>query len=421
MAALFSLLPFFCFIQLSLVFFLEASGAGFTVDLIHRDSPQSPFHSPSHSRLDRINNAVRRSLISSQIQAPISANLGSYLMKISIGSPPVTVLGIPDTGSDLTWTQCKPCVQCIDQDTPIFDHLKSGTYKPSVCDSPACKALGPDYFCHRDACVYTMSYYDSSKSIGELASDSFTFGSTSGQEVTIPNVTFGCGYQNAFASNRTASGIIGLGGGELSIIRQLDEHIQGKFSYCLVHALTDPNVTSKMNFGSNAIVSGRGVTTTPLIVKGNYYLTLEWVSVGDKIIQYEAINAETGQEGNIIIDSGTTLTSLPPKLYGELESALKEAIGSQGQTAPDPQGVLSLCYKNGGALKLPIIKFHFTNSSVDLQPSSTFIDVPGDLLCLAMIPSDGISTFGNLSQMNLLIGYDLVGKTVSFKAADCTK
>ncbi|KAK2998125.1 hypothetical protein RJ639_025216 [Escallonia herrerae] len=383
MAALFSLLPFFCFIQLSLVFFLEARNVGFTVDLIHRDSPQSPFHNPSQTRLDRINNAEHRSLISSQIQAPISANLGSYLMKISIGSPPVTVLGILDTGSDLTWTQCKPCAQCIDQDTPIFDHLKSGTYKPSACDSPACKALGPDYFCHRDACVYTMSYYDSSKSIGELASDSFTFGSTSGQE--------------------------------------LDEHIQGKFSYCLVHALTDPNVTSKMNFGSNAIVSGRGVNTTPLIVKENYYLTLERVSVGDKIIEYEAINAETGQEGNIIIDSGTTLTSLPPKIYGELESALKEAIGSQGQTAPDPEGVLSLCYKNGGSLKLPIIKFHFTNANVDLQPSSTFIDVPGDLLCLATIPSDGISTFGNLSQMNLLIGYDLVGKTVSFKAADCTK
>ncbi|KAK2970236.1 hypothetical protein RJ640_021672 [Escallonia rubra] len=422
MAAFCDLFSLFCFIQLSVVSFLEASDVGFTVDLLHRDSRLSPFHNPSHTHLDRIHNALNRS-ISRTIQSQVSSASGEYLMKLSIGTPPVSILGIADTGSDLTWTQCKPCVECFKQISPLFDPRKSRTFKPLACTSPPCLDIGQDgsYCSSKKSCRYILSYGDSSKSLGEVAFETFTFGSTSGKAISIPNVTFGCGHENRFAFKQTASGVIGLGGGKSSIVRQLDKHIKGKFSYCLVHVYKDPSATSKINFGSNAVVSGPGVVSTPLIIEDLYYLKLEGVSVGHERLPYKTSKAGTVQRGNILIDSGTTLTYLPTKFYQSLESALKEAIGSEREPAPDPQGTLSLCYKNGGDLNVPTIRFHFTGADVDLQSSSTFIQVQDDMVCFAMIPSDHAAIFGNLSQMNFLIGYDLVGKKLSFKPTDCSR
>ena len=57
------------------------------------------------------------------------------------------------------------------------------------------------------------------------------------------------------------SGIIGLGGGPLSLVSQLNKSIGGKFSYCLVLA-ENSNVINKINFGSTGLVSSNGVVST---------------------------------------------------------------------------------------------------------------------------------------------------------------
>ncbi|XP_057502698.1 aspartic proteinase CDR1-like [Actinidia eriantha] len=342
--------------------------------------------------MDRLNNAIKRSLSRAShfkqsfpqsrntIQSQIIAASGEYLMKLSIGTPPVKTLGIADTGSDLTWMQCEPL-------------------SPTVIQS------------------YSM---------GTLAAETFTLGSTSGQEVSIPKMVFGCGHDNEGTFNETATGIIGLGGGSVSLVSQLSDVINGKFSYCLLGFNVNDTVTSKINFGDNAVVSGSGVVSTPIVpndISTFYYLTLESITVGKKTLKYEtkmkyssSDNAAAAQEGNIIIDSGTTLTLLPGELYGKLESELRKNI--KARPSDDPQGLLGLCYGDNN-IDLPKMTFKFTGAELELPPTNTFVQ-NGKLVCLAMVPSDEIAIFGNLSQMNLLIGYDLLKKQLSFKQTDCS-
>ncbi|KAA8528181.1 hypothetical protein F0562_035568 [Nyssa sinensis] len=416
---------------------LEASnGAGFTVDLIHRDSPLSPFYNPSTTPTDRLRNAILRSTLRSThfnpsssseldpMQSEIISDNGEYLMKLSIGTPPVQILAIADTGSDLTWTQCVPCAHCFTQNAPFFVPSKSSTYRELSCQSPRCEAdLSTNCRVNDNVCQYRMSYGDKSFSFGDLAADTFTFGSTSGQPTSIPKVVFGCGHNNGGTFNGSESGIIGLGGGKLSIINQLDGSISGKFSYCLVPLYEGTNVTSKINFGSNAVVSGHGAVSTPLVTKKPdtfYYLTLKAISVGNKRVSYKTFSEVTAaEEGNIIIDSGTTLTLIPGEFYNDLESALIDVI--KAKRSPDPYGLLGLCYRAEEEFDAPKITVHFAGADLELPAASLFIKVQDDLACLTMVPSDSLAIFGNLWQMNMLVGYDLVEKKVSFMPTDCTK
>ncbi|GJU29651.1 putative ribonuclease H-like domain-containing protein [Tanacetum coccineum] len=75
------------------------------------------------------------------IDADISNNFGEYLTSIDIGSPPVKVLEIADTGSDLTWAQCEPCENCYEQVGPILVPSNSFTYQPLSCQARGCDAL----------------------------------------------------------------------------------------------------------------------------------------------------------------------------------------------------------------------------------------------------------------------------------------
>ncbi|XP_060182608.1 aspartic proteinase CDR1-like [Lycium barbarum] len=415
---------------------------GLTFDLIHRDSPLSPFYNPSNTPSIRLRNAFQRSFsrasffkknsfaTNNTIQSDIFPIPGEYLMKISIGTPPVEILAIADTGSDLTWTQCEPCINCFQQSTPLFDSNKSSTYKTVGCNAEECASITSSCV-GGNICEYQMSYGDQSHTIGDLAFEKFTLPCTSGNNVDIPNVVFGCGHDNGGTFNNYTSGIIGLGGGAISIINQLDNEINGKFSYCLIPIALDSsisNVTSHINFGSSAIVFGPNVVSTPLIKMDPstfYYLNLEGVSVGNMMVEFKS--SKTGSsyaavdgQGNIIIDSGTTLTLLPNNFYTNLVSTLVNMINATKKD--DPSGTFGLCYESeGGIIDAPKIVAHFTDADLELSPSSMFAQVEEGLVCLTIVPAEDIAIFGNLAQANFLIGYDLVANKVSFLPTDCTK
>lgn len=223
------------------------------------------------------------------------------------------------------------------------------------------------------------------------------------------------------------SGIVGLGGGQLSIIKQLDKQIGGKFSYCLVPISSETNVSSKINFGSNAEIRDPSAVTTPLIKKNPdtfYFLNLESVSVGTKTLVFRKKTSAIDQfdgEGNIIIDSGTTLTFLPREFYRELETTLREAIKARPIRAP--QSSFGLCYnaRDIDISSIPKTVLHFTGADVKLPPTNTFVEVSKGVVCLTIVPADDIAILGNISQMNFLISYDLENEKLSFLPKDCTK
>ncbi|CAN1729587.1 Aspartic proteinase CDR1 [Linum perenne] len=302
-------------------------------------------------------------------------------MNISLGTPPVQILAIADTGSDNIWTQCKPCTNCFVQNAPLFDPASSSTYKTVPCSSKACSSLQNEgAFCVENdpVCHYQVGYGDGqSHTEGDLALEMLTLGSTDGKRIPFPKTLFGCGHDNSGTFSPNGSGIVGLGGG-----------------------------------------SGGGVVSTPLISHPTeptfYFLNLVGISVGEKKIP---LQTGSSLKGNIIIDSGTTLTMLPTKFFSQLSNAVESQIVG-GKKAEDPQGDLSLCYV-GSSLKVPRITVHFQGADVELPPSNVFIQVSDTVTCLAFQGSDNGSIYGNVAQQNFLIGYDIQKRTVSFKPTDC--
>ncbi|GJT02520.1 aspartic proteinase CDR1-like protein [Tanacetum coccineum] len=403
--------------------------AGFTIDLIERESLLSPFYNAKYASSDRLKSAFLGSMSgashfsrkSGLIDADISNNFGEYLMSIDIGTPPVKVLGIVDTGSDLTWAQCEPCESCYEQVGPILVPSNSSTYQPLTCQNKGflCQPTSQHSCDSNNICRYKIGYGDGSHTTGDLAIDTFWFGQTS-----FKNVVFGCGHDNNGKFNKEGSGIIGLGGGPLSLINQLDVVTQGIFSYCLIPNFNDgTNQTSKMQFGYYAKVTGPNVVSTPLVKKDPstfYYLTLESVLVGqNNVSSNNSFSKKDVQEGNIIIDSGTTLTFIDQELYEELTLDLTEVLGSP--IALDPDGFFQYCYKDLNMDTVPTVTFRFTDADVELPPVNTFLEVQKGMSCLTIVPSTDIAIFGNLSQRYLLVGYDLINNKVYFKHVDCTK
>ncbi|XP_017234424.2 aspartic proteinase CDR1 [Daucus carota subsp. sativus] len=363
----------------------------------------------------------------SKIQSSLTADPGEYLMKISVGTPPVNFLAIADTGSDVTWIQCKPCTECYEQKAPLFDPKKSSTYKKQHCNSINCHASGLS--CDdKQFCTYSYTYGDGSFSAGDMSSDSFTFESTWGKPVVLPKITFGCGHSSGGNFDNVTDGIVGLGNSDLSIINQLSYTINGKFAYCMVPVKV-LNASSKIKFGSDAVVSGYGAQKTPFFAKNAdtfYHLDLKGVSVGETRFKFETKahgNRVNSSDGNIIIDSGTTLTFLPSEVYSKVETEFKR------KTSLKPvQGDLefSLCYKNekGFEKKVPKITFHFSGADWELSAVNSMLEIEEGKICFTIGDAEQIGIqpiFGNMAQMNYAVGYDLKEKSLSFKRTDCIK
>ncbi|KAK8565029.1 hypothetical protein V6N13_020155 [Hibiscus sabdariffa] len=400
------------FLALSSICLVDALSGGFSVELIHRDSINSPFYNPLETTsdcvtkalrrsLDRFNHFKRNSVTTKTAEADIIVNSGEYLMNISLGTPGFDVVAIADTGSDLIWTQCKPCSHCFNQEAPFFNPTKSSTYRKLSCTASQCSRLQGSSCSSDHTCQCSVSYGDASFSNGDLAADTLTLASTSGRPMAVPYTVIGCGRNNGGTFNEKTSGIIGLGGGKVSLISQLGTSIAGKFSYCLL-PISETGNSSKMNFGSNAVVSGAGVVSAPLVKKSPdtfYYLTLEAISVGTKRIEFTGSSTGSG-EGNIIIDSGTTLTLLPSDFYAELESVVDSHINAT--KVEGPQG-LSLCYEAQNLIEFPEVTVHFTDADVKLKPLNIFVKVSDTTICFAFSGVEDLAIYGNIAQMNFLI------------------
>lgn len=441
MAALISLLAICITATLQFVFpFVESNNGCVTADLIHRDSPLSPLYSPSETNSERFHKAYLRSVSRlnnhfnpkaaspEALQAPMVSSGGEYFINISIGTPRVELIGIADTASDLTWIQCKPCYKCYEQNPPIFDPKQSSTSRNITCQSESCLRLVKDRRCdtNGNTCQFYYSYADGSYTTGNVGTEVFVISSkTNPDQGTFPNIVYGCGNNNTGTFDEVGSGIVGLGGGPLSLISQITKSINGKFSYCLVPTSAEGNATSKINFGDIGLVPGKSkVVTVDLVDKQPttyYHVTLEAISVGSKRVKYFTSNATDGEEGNMIIDSGTTFTFLDPQFYEKLAAVLERQVGSK--RVDDPRGYASACFKVEKESDLPNITFHFGGAAdLKLNTVNAFARLEEEnLMCLNMLPVDSIGVFGNLSQMNFLIQFDLVERKVSFMPTDCAK
>uniref|UniRef100_A0A1J3CNV0 Aspartic proteinase nepenthesin-2 n=1 Tax=Noccaea caerulescens TaxID=107243 RepID=A0A1J3CNV0_NOCCA len=365
------------------------------------------------------------------IKAPTHGGSGEFLMELAIGNPPVKYSAIVDTGSDLIWTQCKPCTECFDQPTPIFDPKKSSSYSKVGCSSGLCDAL-PRSECNQDknSCAYLYTYGDYSSTRGILSTETFTFE----DENSVSGIGFGCGDENEGDGFSQGSGLVGLGRGPLSLISQVKET---KFSYCLT-SIEDSEASSSLFIGSMAsdIINKtsanlEGVVTKTMSLLRNpnqpsfYYLDLQGITVGAKRLSLEKSTFELAEDGTggMIIDSGTTITYLEEGAF----NALKKEFSSRMSLPVDDSGStgLDLCFTLPDTAKkiaVPKLIFHFKGADLELPGENYMVaDSSTGVLCLAMGSSNGMSIFGNVQQQNFNVLHDLEKDTVSFVPTECAK
>ncbi|XP_051124234.1 aspartic proteinase CDR1-like [Andrographis paniculata] len=414
---------------------INAAAANITVvDLIPRDLLFNSSLTPS----DRVRNSLLRSLKRFKFLAAGDSNFSrqalaaaattdivydsfNYLMKFSIGTPPVEYLATADTGSDLTWIQCTPCRNCFEQTQPLFDRRRSPSYRPVLHNSATCRSTGlvTNPRGSGNTCGYSILYGDGSTSAGEIATERLAVG-----RLSIPNFVFGCGDDNRGFSESTA-GIFGLAGvARVSLMKQAESTIRGKFAYCLPESSfhLHPEI-GKLSFGG--VVSGRGVVSTPLVLKPRlvyYHVTLEGITVGNQRLNWGS--SSRSNEGNIVMDTGATLTSLPLELYERVVTAVVRQLNLRRKA--DPQNLLSVCFevnRNSDYEKLPTMVVHFRGGAdVRLGNYNAFLQSDSRTVCLAFLPDgDNLPVYGSITQANFIVGYDLERMRVSFKQSPCSR
>ncbi|KAJ1700826.1 hypothetical protein LUZ63_000605 [Rhynchospora breviuscula] len=335
-------------------------------------------------------------------QSRLHSASSSYLMELSIGTPPVPLLSIMDTGSNLIWTQCEPCISCFDQTTPIFDPAKSTSFSQLSCNSPACIDLGfySSTTCTSAKCQYTYQYADKSSTTGLLSKETFTFSSSSGS-ISVPNMVFGCSSIST-ASFENSSGLVGLSMGDLSLVYYLDSP---RFSYCLT-PFFDMS-TGILLLGSDACLNSTNSLSTPIIVNpvipSLYFISLKGISIGGDLLQIPSYSFDIRSDGSggMIIDSGSTFTGLISCAYMVVREKVRSVVNLPvSKYTIDP--AVDLCFESNSMPNLPDMIFHFENGDLNLPKENYMVLVPGSgLICLAMIEFPSLSIFGAYQLQNM--------------------
>ncbi|KAJ1693902.1 hypothetical protein LUZ63_010600 [Rhynchospora breviuscula] len=365
---------------------------------------------------------------SDKIKSPLLPGDHSYLIKLSIGTPPHDLYLSLDTGSSLIWTQCLPCIKCYPQLYTLFDPHKSSMYDPVACPSNLCSDLYKSS-CYENECVYSQSYADLSYTRGNLASDTFTIASENSAPISISSMIFGCGDDNGGIFSFTECGILGLGGGPLSLVTQLGPDLGWQFSYCFAPPGTQNNSSygGEFVFGSDARLYGN---CTPMIANRtqdgstHYYLSLNDISVGDEQLSIPpgTFDKKSDGSGGFIIDSGVKFTILQYSAFDLLVKSLRKAITLEPVSGGSD--MTALCYKGTKQTldegnKVPNLTFHFSDLDVILHPVNYFDEETSGVICLTIISKSDISVLGFMAQQNKNIGYDLENQRLYISDVDC--
>nr|GMD80514.1 aspartyl protease family protein At5g10770-like [Ipomoea batatas] len=352
---------------------------------------------------------------------------GNYFVTVGLGTPAKDVELEFDTGSDLTWTQCRPCAAaCYNQSLPIFDPAASTTYSNLTCASQACSNLeattGYPGQCDQDSnvCFYTTSYLDETYSIGELATDNLTLTSTN----VVDGFVFGCGQNNSFVGGGDSAGLMGLGTAPLSIVSQTSQQFGKYFSYCLP---TRTGSDGHLTFGKNN-ENTKNLNYTPFLKDkvGHYYIEVLAINVNGQPL---SISPAVLQNPGTIIDSGTVITRLPTLAYNALRDAFKQQMTMYPLVQNPSSSLLETCYDftNYPNPTIPEISFTFGGSNnnnvvVDLDPKGVMVPVYNDRseVCLAFANSTDGGIFGNYQQQTFEVVYDVAGGQLGFASGGCS-
>ncbi|KAF8021255.1 hypothetical protein BT93_G1626 [Corymbia citriodora subsp. variegata] len=394
----------------------QAKGRGLT--LAHRQGPCSPIAANRQSRDSSIiflrDQACFRSMnIQGPSHWPTAGNPGEdvrlplhpgegeflegeFLVTIGLGTPKVDLTLIFDTGSDITWTQCEPCPSC---------------YLPSKSTTYSCPSCSPTN------CTYSITYADGSNSSGYKVRDLLTLT----PENKFPNFIFGCAEKTS--NFHAADGILGLGQGDVTLISQTASNLSQIFCYCIPRSESS---NGYLLFGSEALSTCQTDSYTPIIKDlknpSFYFVKLVGMAFGKRKFDFSA-QSQQSPPARTIIDSGTTITRLPPLIYSAVRAEFGKYM-SKYPVAPKQSKLLNKCYDLRGQknVSLPKIVLRFEKTNLGLDPFAVVWRKKNKQVCLAFAPNKNLSDpviIGNVQQRNLNILYNIPDEKVEFGNGGC--
>ncbi|KAK6132086.1 hypothetical protein DH2020_034152 [Rehmannia glutinosa] len=420
--------------------------SGFSLKLTHRDSPHSPLYQPNLSNFERFIKNVdisktrafyfekrsetidegrkTRKLKNESFQLPLIYHEPLFTVELGLGTPVVKRNLIFDTGSGLTWTQCKPCVRCFKQNQPLFDVRKSRSYKMVAKKDK----LSKRFTCNIFGCFYYVQYYSGQISAGIASFETFAFQTTKGNYRNVPGLVFGCGTinQGSFGSTNAVSGIFGLDKEPVSFARQLGGLMKDRFSYCLPELDSTAVKDSYLRFGDEATKRNttNATQSTPFLKTNRneifYLLNLTEISINGQKLGL----TEDTFPGGCVIDSGSSISLLNTKAFTAVKnsfdgyfSKFKNVRRIVRKTMPEG----FVCYtRPTGFTEFPNMTFHFQGGDFRV-PSGNLFMFQRRFFCLAMLESEKVTILGAYQQQNVRILYDLKDEMLSFASEDCSK
>ena len=162
-------------------------------------------------------------------------------------------------------------------------------------------------------CHYNYTYASGSASAGHLSGDVLTLTDSTGVSTAISNFAFGCGNENKLSFQ-----------GKLSLGSQLALQYGVVFSYCLPPFSLSNNtgISTELTFG-RSIAAATNLTYTGILwlPSSSYYIPMIGVSINgaDLGLPRAKINLSSSGKGGVILDSSTTVTTLPTSAYNSIK------------------------------------------------------------------------------------------------------
>ncbi|GAA0156531.1 protease [Lithospermum erythrorhizon] len=358
----------------------------------------------------------------------------ALIVSIPIGTPPQPQQMVLDTGSQLSWIQCKKAPKSPPPPTPLFDPSLSSTFSVLPCNHPICKPRIPDYTLpttcdQKRLCHYSYFYADGTLAEGNLVREKFTFSSSQ----STPPLILGCATESG-----EAEGILGMNLGRLSFASQAKVH---KFSYCVPSKQGRSKVMPRGTFylGQNpnshtfkyiSFLTFPQSQQKPNMDPLAYTVGMIGIRIGGKKLNISrmAFLPDAGGSGQTMIDSGTQYTFLVDEAYNKVRDEVVRLVGPKLKKGYVYGGALDMCFNGNNPMEIAriigdmVLEFE---KGVEILVSKDRLldDVGGGVHCFGMGRSQtlGVASniIGNFHQQNLWVEFDVVNRRVGFGKANC--
>jgi hypothetical protein len=278
---------------------------------------------------------------------------------------------------------------------------------------------------------------DGTTTSGIYGKEKATVALSGGRLAKLPGLILGCSTFEAGGSVDSHDGVLALGNSEISFGVRAAKRFSGRFSFCLLNTNSSRNASSYLTFGNNPAVNASPTTmATPIKYHPDlqvaYGFHVTGIAVGDQLLDIPPeVWDDTIVGGGMILDTGTTLTGLPPPAYAAVTKALDGHLAHL-QPVTDIAG-FEFCYSwtfTGDGVdpahNVTIPKFTVElQGGARLEPDAKSVVMPEvvpGVACLGFRELEmGPGIIGNVLMQEHIWEIDHTGERIRFRKDKCTE